>query len=170
MVKPARPSEVEQLLGHVAKVRALETREFITERESARSQVLQDKSDFNRIKYALVLALAPTASTSPALAGQDDVELLSLIEPLISAGSGSTSTDSEVRALATLLHCVVSERRKVREQLRDTQSRLTIARKDDTREEEARALRARVEELETKLNALKSIDRSVNRRAEIVRK
>jgi polyhydroxyalkanoate synthesis regulator phasin len=75
-----------------------------------------------------------------------------------------------MRALAMLLHNLVSERRKVREQLRDTLARLVLARKEDTRDAEMRALRARVEELENTLSALKSIDRSVNRRAEPERK
>ena len=77
-----------------------------------------------------------------------------------------TTTDAEIRVLATLLHGFATDRRKFREQLRDTQARLSLARKDDIRDAEARALRAKVEELETKLNALKSIDRSVNRRAD----
>ena len=172
IVRPAPPSEADQLLSHVAKVRKLEAREFAAERESARAQFQRDKNDFNRIRYALMLVLAPVATSSPsASAAQDDVELLNLMEPLI-AGTGAviTSADAEVRALAALLHGVVSDRRKVREQLRDTLARLAFAKKEDTRDAEARALRARVEELETKLNALKSIDRSVNRRAEAVRK
>lgn len=172
IVQPAPQSEADQLLSHVAKVRKLEAREFAAERDSARIQFQRDKSDFNRVKYALMLALPPVATSSvPGAASQDDIELISLIDPLVTgAASGNTSADSEVRALATLLHGVVSDRRKVREQLRDTQARLALARKDDTRDADARALRARVEELETRLNALKSIDRSVNRRADPVGK
>ena len=177
IVQPALPSDADLLLSHVAGVRKLEAREFAAERDIARSQFQRDRSDFNRIKYALVLALVPTATTSTATtsaattAGQDDVELLGLIEPLLSPASpGATDSDSQARALAVLLHGLVSDRRRVREQLRDTQVRLALARKDDTRDAEARALRVRVEELEGKLSALKSIDRSVNRRAESERK
>ena len=166
IVQPAQPSAADQLLGHVAKMRKLEARELAVERENARNQFQRNKSEYNRVKYALMMALAPVASASAA---QDDIELIGVIEPLIAgagAGAGSATPDSEVRALATLLYGVVNDRRKVREQLRDTQSRLALAKKDDTRDAETRALRARVEELEGKLNALKSIDRSVNRRAE----
>lgn len=168
IVQPAPPSEADRLLHHVARVRKLEAREFIVERESARNLFQRDKSDFNRLKYALMLAHAPV-STSPAASAQDDAELIGLLDPLISGGSvsgGGAAADTEVRALATLLYSVVNERRKMREQLRDTQARLNLLKKDDIRDAEARALRARVEELETKLNALKSIDRSLNRRAE----
>ena len=164
IVQPAQPSAADQLLGHVAKMRKLEARELAVERENARNQFQRNKSEYNRVKYALMMALAPVASASAA---QDDIELIGVIEPLIAgAGAVSAAPDSEVRALATLLYGVVNDRRKVRDQLRDTQSRLALAKKDDTRDAETRALRARVEELEGKLNALKSIDRSVNRRAE----
>lgn len=172
IVPPAPPSAAAQLLNHVVNVRKLEAREFAIARESARSQFQFDKSDLNRIKYALMLVLVPLATTSVQTSAiQDDAELIALIDPLISGtGAANTSTDSEIRALATLLHSMVSDRRKVREQLRDTQTRLAVAKKEDARDAEARVLRARVDELEAKLNALKSIDRSVNRRAESVRK
>ena len=86
---------------------------------------------------------------------------------MISAdGITQSAADSEVRVLATLLYGMANDRRKMREQLRDTQARLNLAKKDDVRDAETRALRQRVEMLEGKLNALKSIDRSVNRRAE----
>ena len=171
IVQPAPPSQADQLLSHVAAVRKLETREFTIERDSARNQFQHDRSDFNRVKYALMLALVPAVATPSPSSAQDDSELISLTEPLITAaGPTSISANRELRALATILHGIVSDRRRVREQLRDTQVRLAQARKDDTRDTEARALRARVEELEAKLNALKSIDRSVNRRAESVRK
>jgi hypothetical protein len=168
LVQPSPPSAADQLLGQVAKVRKLEAREFAAEREIARNQFQQDRSDFNRVKYALMLALTPVTTFSPsATSAQDDVELISLIDPLLAVTvPGSPPVDTEVGALAMLLHGAASDRRKLREQLRETQLRLALAKKDDSREAEARALRARVEELETKLNALKSIDRSVNRRAE----
>ncbi len=169
---PGQLSEANQLLRHITRTRTLDTREFAAERETARGEFLRDKSDFNRVKFALMLALTPAATSAVSnLPAQDDAELITVIEPLIAGpGSGNTSTDSASRALAALLHGVVSDRRKVREQLRDTQSRLALAKKDDMRDAEARALRARVEELENQLNALKFIDRSVNRRAEEIRK
>ena len=166
IVQPAPPSEADQLLSHVAKMRKLEAREFTSERESARNLFLRDKSDFNRIKYSLMLALTP--SSAPTVVNmQDDTEVINLIEPLISAdGVSLSAADSEVRVLAALLYGMAHDRRKMREQLRDTQARLNLAKKDDVRDAETRALRQRVEMLEGKLNALKSIDRSVNRRAE----
>ena len=76
---------------------------------------------------------------------------------------------TEVRALAMLLAGMAQERKKLRDLLRETQTRINTLRRDDTKEMEVRALRSRVAELERNLAALKSIDRSVNRRSETQR-
>ena len=180
IVQAVPPSEAEQLLGLVARIRQRDARDLAAERERARSQFQREKSDLNRIRFALLLAITPGAvTTSPASSAatalaQDESELIHLLDPLLGGpDAASTPGGWEIRALATLLHSMVSERRKIREQLRDAQLRLAVARKDDSRETEvreareaeARALRARIEELESKIDALKSIDRSVNQRA-----
>ena len=61
---------------------------------------------------------------------------------------------------------MAQDRKKLRDQRRETQARVNALRRDDSKDVEARALRAQVDELERKLAALKSIDRSVNRRSE----
>ena len=166
VIQPASPSEADQLLSEVARWRSIDTREFSIERENARGRFMREKSDFNRVRLALSLALL-TPNALVANGALEDAELAALLEPLLT-GPNAVSTPGgwEIRALATLLYGMTSERRKIRELLRDAQMRLVLARKVDARESEARALRARIEELEAKLEALKSIDRSVNRRAE----
>ena len=128
------------------------------------SAVLRDKSDFSRVKLALLLAAATATHTA-----SEDVELIAALEPVVAAPAGETA-GAELRLLAQVLHVTAIERRKLREQLRESQVRLVAARRDEPREAETRALRAKVEDLEKKLNALKSIDRSVNRRVETPRK
>ena len=97
------------------------------------------------------------------------MELIAALEPVVATPAGETA-GAELRLLAQVLHVTAIERRKLREQLRESQVRLVAARRDEPREAETRALRAKVEDLEKKLNALKSIDRSVNRRVETPRK
>ncbi len=169
VMQPAPKADADRPLRYLAYIRTLDSRELNIEREAARGQFQREKTDFNRIKYALVLAVFP--GNAPALSNlspQDDVEIISVIEPLLN-GAG-TSGDREVRALAALVYSVINERRKLRELFRDTQSRAALIRKDEARDAEARVLRTRIEELEGKLYALKSIDRSVNRRADLVSK
>lgn len=166
VVQPPAISQTEQLLKQFEGARKLEAREIVTRRENARNQFQRDKSDFNRIKYALMLILpVASASSSGASTAQDDAETISVLDPLVAVGNPAFEIHSEVRALALLIHGLATERRRIREQLRDAQARLGLAKKDDARDAEVRALRARVDELETKLDALKTIDRSVNRRA-----
>ena len=171
-VQPTPLSEADQLLAYSLQVRKFDTREFTTERERSHSMFIADKSDFNRIKLAVLLASMPLAAT-PNVA--DDAELIALLEPLASRantgtdGNPAIAKDTEIRALAMLMYAMAQDRKKLRDQWRDAQARLNALRRDDSKEMEARALRMRVEELEHKLAALKSIDRSVNRRSETQR-
>ncbi len=164
IVQPAPASEVDQLLAYAVRMRKLEPRELTIEREQARAAVLRDRSDFSRVKLAMLLAAGPATHTA-----SDDAELIAVLDPMVAA-AGDESAGAELRMLAQVLHVTAVERRKLREQLRESQARLVAARRDETREAETRALRAKVDDLEKKLNALKSIDRSVNRRVETPRK
>ncbi len=157
VIQPAPPSEAEQLLAFAYKFRKLEAREAAADRESLRAIAARERSDFARVKLAIALTLAVPPSAA------DDGELLATLEPIV---GGAPAADTELRGLATILHAAAAERRKLRDQVRELQAKAGQARREDTREAETRALRAKVEELEAKLLALKSIDRSVNRRTE----
>ena len=158
LVQPAPPSDTDQLLAYAGKLRKLDSRDAAIEREQVKATYLRDKTDFSRVKYALTLSLA--ASTN------DDHELIALLDPLANIAPAPGAESTELRTLAQVLHTMAVERRKLREQLRESQAKVSLARREETREGETRALRAKVDELEKKLDALKSIDRSVNRRTE----
>lgn len=166
------PSEVDQLLAYMMQSRKLDARELATEREQMRNIFQTEKSEFNRVKLAMLLTSSTATSAASA---NDDTELTALLEPMV-RGANASITDAamdaqktEVRALAMLLAGTAQERKKLRDLLRETQTRLNTLRRDDTKEMEVRALRSRVAELERNLAALKSIDRSVNRRSETQR-
>ncbi len=169
IVQPAPPSEADQLLAYLLQARKFEAREFAAEREQSRSLFQANKSDFNRIKLAVLLASMPLTANPNVV---DDAELIALLEPMasrtnaVTEGNPAIAKDTEVRALAMLIYAMAQDRKKLRDQWRDAQARLNALRRDDSKEMEARVLRTRVEELEHKLAALKSIDRSVNRRSE----
>ena len=176
IVQPAPPSELDQLFTYMTQMRTLDTREFAVERERIRNAFQADKSEFNRIKLALLLASIPASSLpSPASANAiDDSDIVALLAPLVYNTGASTTIpptaqQAGIRALAMLMHGMAQDRKKLRDQWREAQARVNAMRRDDSREVEARALRARVEELERNLAALKSIDRSVNRRSETQR-
>ena len=172
IVQPAIPSESDQLLVYFAQVRKFDARELASEREQMRNAFQLGKSEFNRVKLAILLASTPTALLTPAASANDDAELIGLLEPLVNGPSASTADTAavanrvEISALASLVYGMAQDRKKLREQWRETQARVNALRRDETKDVEARALRAQVDELERKLAALKSIDRSVNRRSE----
>ena len=172
IVQPAMPSESDQLLVYFAQVRKFDARELASEREQMRNAFQLGKSEFNRVKLAILLASTPTALLTTAAIANDDGELIGLLEPLVNGPSASTADPAavakrvEISALASLVYGMAQDRRKLREQWRETQARVNALRRDETKDVEARALRAQVDELERKLAALKSIDRSVNRRSE----
>ena len=179
VVQPAPPSETDQLLAYLMQTRRLDAREFAAEREQLRLLFQTDKSEFSRVKLALLIASTPsTSSLAPAnlvANSNDDAELISLLDPLVNntgaskADAATISQNTEIRALSMLIYGIAQDRKKLRDQWRESQARVAALRRDDTKEVEARALRARVEELEAKLDALKLIDRSVNRRSEAPR-
>lgn len=179
MVRPAPPSEADRLLAYMVQTRKLDAREFATEREQMRNAFQTEKSEFNRVKLAILLTSVPASlmSSTATAHANEDTELVALLEPLATNTiANTTATDvstlepkSEIRALAMLIHGMAQDRKKLRDQWRETQARLNTTRRDDTKEAESRALRARVEELERNLAALKSIDRSVNSRSETQR-
>ncbi len=168
IVQAAEPSAADKLLAYITQTRKLDAREISIEREQMRAAFHTEKSEFNRVKFALLLA---STSTSTSGNFSDDAELIALLEPLGRDGNATTNDDPQagVRALAVLIVGLAQDRKKLRDQSRDAQARLATLRRDDSKEVEARALRARVTELERKLAAIKSIDSSVNRRADTQR-
>ncbi len=168
IVEPAPKLASELLLNYSLEARAMSAADSTVEKERARAEFGRNKSEFNRMKLAILLALSPTSSPSSApntaIGISEDVELSSLLEPITyGATATGNSPAPDLRALATLIQALVHDRKKLRDQLKEAQSRTQITRRDEASSQtEARILRAKVEELEKKLDALKSIERSVS--------
>ena len=158
-------SEADQLLTYALQARLLPA-DFSLEKERARAEIVADKSPYKRVKLAMLIALSPPAST-PAAAAADDSEIQGLVEPIaFNTNPAQASDEPALRGIAALLLSAAQERKRLREQLRDTMLRSQANRRDEvSAQTEARILRTQVEELEKKLNALKSIERSVNSRS-----
>ncbi len=159
-------STVDQLMTLILQARKLPQAEFIAERDRARTDYTQDRSDMNRVRLAVWLSLAPPAPTN-ALANNDD-EIIALVDPIAFNGTvTATSPDPEVRALAVLIQSLVQVRKRQAELARETQVKTQGARRDEltVAQTEARNLRLKIEELEKQLAAYKSIFRSAPPRA-----
>lgn len=175
IMRPAAPSASDALQTLLLQAKKMAPAELAIEKEKVRAEFNADKSELSRIKLALLLALPASSNASAATLVADDAELTALIDPVAtSAGTttvvGSNSTEprtseAELKVLALLIQGNVQERKRLREQAREAQSRTQVARVEATKkDEEARILRTKVEELEKQLAALKLIERSVTSR------
>ena len=89
---PVRPAvnESEALLAYFDHVRKLPAAEFAREIDAVRKLYSRVRSDFVRLRYAIVLS-------APAAGPGDDARALELLDPVLK------SADAGLRALATLL-------------------------------------------------------------------
>jgi hypothetical protein len=167
VVTVSTTSTVDQMMELILQARKLSAQDFVTERDRARTEYAQDKSDLNRVRLAVLLAL-PNA-TSPANGANGganfDDEIIALVDPIAFNGANSvTAPEPGVRALAVLIQSLVQVRKRQAELARETQVKMQSSRRDElsAAQQEARNLRLKNEELEKQIAEYKKIDRSVS--------
>lgn len=94
------PSELGRALAYYARVRKLGTAELAREQDGARKALARSRSDANRVRYALLLAV-------PGVAAGDDARALELLEPVARNG------DSALNVLAQLMTAYLQEQRRL---------------------------------------------------------
>lgn len=134
-------SDVEALLQYYEVIRGLSGNELGRERERARQTYARNKTDYNRVQLALHAAL-PEAGADEQTTG------LALIEPLLKESQGQ---NSGLRRFAILLNAMITENRRIADQLQNANQK--------AKEEQRRG-----EDLQQKLDALKSIEKSLIQR------
>lgn len=125
------PSDLDALLTYFDQVRKLQPAELSKEQETVRQAFAKDKSDLNRMRLALIQAM-------PGSAVRNDPGAQALLEPLLRDGS---HRDSGLRSLAMLLNGYLVEQKRYEERLRDDQKQ--------------------IEDLQAKIEALTSIEKSL---------
>ncbi len=117
----ARRSDVEYLLSYFVQLRKLSTPELAREHDAARHAYTGTRSDYNRVRLAMIMTLPNTSF-------HDEPRALDLLEPLARTSAAPLS------GLALLLASQLQERKR---------------------------LDATAQALQYKLDALKSLDRSL---------
>ena len=115
------PSDAENLLSYFAQIKKLSAPELAREHDSARQAYGGARSDYNRVRLAMVVSL-------PSSSFYDEPRALDLLEPL------ARNPGSQLSGLAFLLASQIYERKR---------------------------LDAHAQALEQKLDALKSLERSL---------
>lgn len=128
---PRPGSDAVSLLHYAVYANHLGGKQLAEETERVRLAWTAEKSDFGLLQYALALSV-------PGASAADHRRAQQLIESLTRPGDGR---DSELRALASLMHAHLAEHRRL--------------------EDGSYSHYRRVEELEKKLEALKDIEKSL---------
>lgn len=140
-------SDVEALLDYYQRLTRLQGPELAKEYERARQSYARARSDYNRLQLALHGAL-------PGAGPEEQVQSLNLLEPLVKSND---QKNGDLRRLALLLHGLIQEHRRLAEGLN--------AASQKAKEEQKRA-----EDLQQKLDAIKSIEKTLIEREQQMRK
>lgn len=131
----------DDLVAYLARIRGMNDAGLVA--EAARQR--RDASDAARVKAALALTLASQS---------DESDILSLVDPVAKKDNG----DRDLRAMASFLHVVVNERRRLKESAAAAGVRL----REERRMQEAQ--RQRADALQQKLDALTDLEKSLSDR------
>jgi hypothetical protein len=138
---PVARSSADELVAYLARLRALG--ESALAAEAAR--VRRESGDLAKVKAAMALSLVPQSEES---------DILALVDPAVR----KENSDRDVRAMASFLHVLATERRRLKESAAAAGAKL----RDEKRAAETQKQRA--DTLQQKLDALTELERSLSDR------
>jgi hypothetical protein len=142
----------EDLLAYMATLRGMG--EPALNREIARQRQLlaREASDMARTRLAIALTLSAPA---------DEAEILGLVDPV----ARKETAPADVRAVASFLHSIVSDRRRLRESATAANARLRDERRAvEAQKQRADTLQERAAQLQQKLDGLTELEKSLSDR------
>ncbi len=141
-----------ELVAYLARLRGLSDAGVAAEVARTRREAALYASDLARVKLALALSLSAQA---------DDADILSWVDPVVKRENG----DAGVRAMASFLHAIVQERRRLRENASTAAARLRDERRaHEAQKQRAETLQERAAQLQQKLDALTELEKSLSDR------
>ena len=141
----AHPSSADELVNYLARLRSLSDGALAAEAARFRA----GSGDMAQVKSALALSLSTQA---------DEAEILALVEGPAKRESG----DRDVRAMASFLHAMTLERRRLKESAASAGTRLRDERRAlELQRQRAESLQQRAEALQQKLDALTDLEKSL---------
>jgi hypothetical protein len=150
--KPAPARGAEDVVAYLGEVRKMSEPALAREITRQRQLLSKDGSDVSRTRLALVLSLAPQA---------DDAEIIALVDPV----SRRETAPADVRAMASFLHAMASERRRLKESAATANAKLREERKAvEAQKQRADTAQERAAQLQHKLDALTELEKSLSDR------
>lgn len=141
-----------ELLGYLGHLRAMNEAALAAEAARMRSLAQHDRDDLVRVKAAAALALAQPG---------EDGEVVALVEPV----ARREGADADLRSMASFLHAMVLDRRRLRESAAAAGARVRDERRlAEAQKQRADALQERAAALQQKLDAFTEIEKSLSDR------
>ena len=139
IASPGSRTNAEELMAYLARLRTMSEAGLAT--EAARMR--REPGDMARVKAGLALALSQQS---------DEAEIIELVEPATRRG------DRDVRAMASFVHSLATERRRLKKEVASANGQL----REERRNVESQKQRA--EALQQKLEGLTELEKSLAER------
>ena len=147
---PARGADT--LVAYLGELRTMSEPSLAREITRQRQLLARDSGDLSRTRLALALSLSPQG---------DDAEILTLVDPVAKKETAAP----EVKAMASFLHVMAIERRRLRESAAAANARLREERKAaEAQKQRADAMQERAAQLQQKIDALTELEKSLSDR------
>jgi septal ring factor EnvC (AmiA/AmiB activator) len=140
------------LVAYLAEIRNLGDASLTREIARQRQLLVRDGGDAARTRLALALSLSQQG---------DEAEILGLVEPV----ARKENAPADVRAMASFLHTIASERRRLKESAAAANAKVREERKAaEAQKQRADTLQERAAQLQQKLDALTELEKSLSDR------
>lgn len=150
--KPRAATPAPTLVTYLGELRTMSEPTLAREIARQRQLLSRESSDVTRTRLALALSLSPQG---------EDSEILALVDPI----ARKESAPADARAMASFLHAIASERRRLRESAATAAAKAREERRAaETQKQRADALQERAAQLQQKIDALTEIEKSLSDR------
>ena len=143
----------DELVAYLAKLRGMSESALVAEAARQKKALARDTSDAQRLRTAIALSVSPQG---------EDAEVVSLADPV----AKREAADANLRAMASFLQGIASERRRLKESAATAGVRLrNEQRARETEKQRAEAMQERAAQLQQKLDALTDLEKSLSDRS-----
>ena len=145
-------SSAQELVAYMGRLRTMNEAALAAETTRQRVAAQKQPSDVAKLKVAMAMVVAPQA---------EEADILAMVDPI----ARKESAEAEVRAMASFLHGVAVERRRLKESAATAGARLRDERRArETEKQRAEAMQERAAQLQQKLDALTDLEKSLSDR------
>ena len=145
-------SSAQELVAYMGRLRTMNEAALAAETTRQRVAAQKQPSDVAKLKVAMAMVVAPQA---------EEADILAMVDPI----ARKDSAEPEVRAMASFLQGIATERRRLKESAATAGARLRDERRArETEKQRAEAMQERAAQLQQKLDALTDLEKSLSDR------